>query len=435
VSTKGVLGLTASLGIRSGNETQTTAARLDSLATEGDRISARLAFGEEEHVLAYRVSGTPLPDRYEPFLVAAIPMAMRRGAALSVPEPVSARLLDALPTVQRILNAWDEELRIVDVHAPREAVKLDGERGAASFFSGGVDSFYTVLRNLEALDTLVHVHGFDISAENRPICDRMSRSINAAAAELGRPLIEVETNLRRTSDRFCKWWLYHGAFLASVALLLAPAFRRVLVPASYSYRELIRRGSHALLDPLWSTEAVEIVHEGAVRRVEKLEAISASEVAMRRLHVCWDEDADYNCGRCGKCLRTMAGLRIVGGLDRCQTLPHRVPLRALSRIPVRTENDLTVFRGSLQAAEARNADPELIRALRRLVRRGSLYMTLKPRGRGNVARGWARVGRVERWARRHARRSAGTMKTTPTEAGPRGSSSDRHRGGRTRVAW
>jgi hypothetical protein len=71
-------------------------------------------------------------------------------------------------------------------------------------------------------------------------------------------------------------------------------------------------GSHPLTDPLWSTEAVEIVHDGAeARRTEKILRIVDDAEALDNLRVCFD-DMNTNCGRCAKCLRKMLPLRLLG---------------------------------------------------------------------------------------------------------------------------
>ena len=47
----------------------------------------------------------------------------------------------------------------------------------------------------------------------------------------------------------------------------------------------------------------------------------------RHLRVCWQNvGTDLNCGRCEKCVRTMAMLAGAGVLDRCETFPDRVDL-------------------------------------------------------------------------------------------------------------
>ena len=105
--------------------------------------------------------------------------------------------------------------------------------------------------------------------------------MRAAAAELGLELIEVETNLREVTDPDETWSLADGIGTAAVAPLLQQQLQRLHVPASFAYADLAPYGTHPLLDPLWSTEAIELVHDGCeLVRAEKVAAIAESSVAL-----------------------------------------------------------------------------------------------------------------------------------------------------------
>jgi hypothetical protein len=301
------------------------------------------------------------------------------------------------------------------VEADDGAAQPVPERSTFAFFSGGVDSFYTALQNDAEIEALVHVHGFDVRLQSTGLRTRMSRSINAAADELGCELIEVEANLRDTSDHYLTTWFYHGAFLASVAHALTGRFLRALIPASLSYGELPPLGSHPFLDPLWSSETTQIVCDGIIPRGKKLKAISHSNAAMSHLRVCWEEDTEYNCGRCPKCARTAALLYASGALERCRTLPDRVPMRALARARVRNQVALGAVRGTLAALEDADADPRLTRVLRGANRRGTLYVGFKPVLSGVAPRVWRTGARVKHkmLARRRRRR----LRAAETEPG------------------
>jgi hypothetical protein len=176
----------------------------------------------------------------------------------------------------------------------------------------------------------------------------------------------VETNLHALRDGVVSWRLYHGAALASVALLLAPRFHRVLIPASQSYADLFPLGSHPLVDPLWSTEDTELVHDGCeATRSERVARIAQSATALRWLRVCSEEAGEGdNCGRCEKCLRTMIGLRIAGALPRCAGFPQPLDLDAVTGMDVGNVHRRAFAEDNLRAAEARGDDPALAGALR-----------------------------------------------------------------------
>ena len=126
----------------------------------------------------------------------------------------------------------------------------------------------------------------------------------------GKDLITVETNFYPFGYRYnLSRNLSLGACLGSVALLLG--MPRVFVPASYSYNQLFPLGTHPLTDPLWSNECVEVIHDGAeVGRLDKIRIICGCEPALANLNVCY-HDANVNCGKCDKCVRTMISLRLL----------------------------------------------------------------------------------------------------------------------------
>lgn len=179
-------------------------------------------------------------------------------------------------------------------------------------------------------------------------------------------LLNVETNLRSLSDEYVSWGMYHGAALASVALAAASLFRKVYIPSSYSYAELFLWGSHPLLDPLWSTEATTLVHDGCeAGRLEKIMRISAHDAARQHLRVCWENVAQqYNCGTCEKCLRTMIGLRIAGALERCSTFDRPLDPAAVARMRLRTAGASVFLEENLKALDRTGEYPALAQALR-----------------------------------------------------------------------
>lgn len=329
-------------------------------------FAAWVQIGDKRHSIWYRTSREILNDRVEPLLAIALLPAMKLGTDLQLPAAASPRLLGALDEIQNIFHLWDRRFQKIQVHAPRRlrANRAPG-KGVACFFSGGLDSFYTALKHRAEIDSLVFVHGFDISLDKRALRLKVARAIRRAARELGKPLIEIESNLRSFCDPFVPWKLYHGAALASVALLLSDRFRKVYIPSSDTYAELYAWGSHPLLDPLWSTEETQIVHDGCeATRVDKLREIRGSRTALRTLRVCWQNRGDaYNCGKCEKCLHTLVALRIVGALDACTTFNRGLDLRAVERLEIGADN-WSAVRENLRAAEATENDPDLVKALR-----------------------------------------------------------------------
>jgi diphthamide synthase (EF-2-diphthine--ammonia ligase) len=311
---------------------------VESLTTDGPRVGAALCDGAGvTHRLHWKLPEMHSADptmAADAALTAALLPAMARVERVRVADPVSARLLANLPKIQDVFVSWSRQSELmkgvepVFRHVSVDAVARESESaapsgGVAAFFSGGVDSFYTALKHRHEITALVFVHGFDVSLDDHAQRDHVVRRLRRAADELKLPLLEVETDVREFLDLSVHWLDAHGAALAGVAQLLGGAFRRLYVPSTDTYGTLAPMGSHPLVDPLWSTERVEIVHDGCeANRVDKLRAIEGAPAAREGLRVCVRKgSSSYNCGECWKCLRTMVGLRVLGTAARFDTLP------------------------------------------------------------------------------------------------------------------
>ncbi len=335
----------------------------------GTVVSAFISVGSTRHQLWYRVSDGRVSAGAETYLLATLLPAMVLGAPLHAAGPVSPRLLETVPIIQDVFSAWDRTFRRVPIEAgAAEPAGLPRPRGIGCFFSAGTDSWYSLVKHRDEISHLIFIHGYDISLERRTLRDRASRVIREIAAELHKGLIEVETNLHEFSDRYVGWEFYHGTAMASVAHLLSPQFRRIYVASSNTYAQLHPWGSHPILEPLWSTDALELVHDGCeVTKTEKLAHLASCDLeglVLKTLRVCWQNPQEvYNCGRCVKCLVTMARLRMLGVLEHCTTFDRPLELRALSRVAL-PEHYRPYLRLNVEALERSGSDPALARAMR-----------------------------------------------------------------------
>ena len=117
-----------------------------------------------------------------------------------------------------------------------------------------------------------------------------------------------------------------------------------------------------MLDPLWSTEGLTVVHDGCEADMfAKMAFVSRSPLVLETLRVCPGFGNGYNCGRCMKCMRTMVALLQAGALDRCQTLPHEIDAEAF-RIALRGPGGplhQANFRKRLESLVASGIRPDL----------------------------------------------------------------------------
>lgn len=335
-----------------------------------NRIEVDVAVEGAEPKTIWFESSVPLAQSGTALLPMLLPIAMRSGSTLIFETPQDARALLGAKQAQRVLNSWYPQLTLVGVQADKIADTGAPASGVGSFFSGGVDSFYSAIEASQEITHLIFVIGFDINESDKELAEKSRAEVRQAADALGKELLEVRTNVRQLSDSYADWGnQYHGAALATVGHLLSEYLGRILIPSTYQEDDLFPWGSHPALDHLWSGSRVDFVHHGAsMHRPEKIAAISKNPVAMNYLRVCWENRGGaYNCGRCEKCLRTMIGLRAAGALESCRTLPHHVDPRAIS---IRVKHGGVVFaRENLMALRNSGvSDSELEKALMRVER-------------------------------------------------------------------
>jgi hypothetical protein len=327
--------------------------------------------------------GDFVSDRADAFVPTLLIPAMAAGEDLEIVPPVSAQLLEELPTLQHIFQRWyPDRLQKVEVRATaRQGEVAHPPEQIGMFFSLGVDSFHTLLRPRpsERVPTyLIFLKGVEKPLDEYDrgqeveVIDRIER----VAAATGKTTIIGETNLRTL---FPVAWgqLYHGAGLAGAAHALGNGLGTVLVPSTHTYQNLLPWGTSPITDPLWSTETTRIRHDGSeTSRAEKVaQTLVHDEHAMAYLRVCTrNAGGVHNCGRCSKCIRTMLTLHLVGKLQDAPTLPDSLP-HDYARSIRTGRGALALVEELLEIAERYDSDPRATRILRRKVRQswGQLF--------------------------------------------------------------
>jgi hypothetical protein len=337
----------------------------------------------------------------DPFLAALLLPAMRLREDLIIEAAVSPTLLANAQKIMDIYVAWVTDVRRVSIASQRVTEPAPARPGSKGlFFSCGVDSFYSLLKDLdrsgghesshESISHLVLVHGFDIALKNRALFELIAAGARAVAESTGRKLLIVESNVRYFSDGLVPWRFYHGGVLASVGLVLGGLLGRCVIPSSHAYSELLPWGSDPMLDPLWSTESLEFIHDGCeALRTQKIKRLADSPLALDHLRVCWpDWTEDYNCGRCEKCVRTMIVLHAMGVLQRSKTFPNQLDPRAIRKVELVTgESGVGFMEDLLSVLGDTPVDRQVARAVRHVVSkarwrgRASTALDTFPRGR------------------------------------------------------
>lgn len=299
---------------------------------------------------------TDLSSTGNPWLVCLLPLAVTIGEPLRIGEVVDSQLFTNVQQLMRIWKCWHPDLHVIPIEA--EVISVEREdvpERTGAFFSGGVDSFFTLLwhhnhnNSFEKfhINDLLCVLGFDVPLANKEAFLRIRERLQRVAFDLNKELIDVTTNLRETRWRKTDWTrLSFGPALGCVALLLEKRFRRVLIASSCGYKNLEPIGSHVATDHLFSTGQTKIVHDGGTfSRVEKTEWIAKSDIALRELRVCWKSRSDENCCACNKCYRTMITLELLGALEHCNTFNgSKMDIRKVAKVYSPNYYDIDLYR-------------------------------------------------------------------------------------------
>jgi hypothetical protein len=352
----------------------------------------------------------------DPFLPVLALLGMRYHAGIEMPE-VSTELRDGCTRIMEIYDAWStalgDTLRRVPIAAPTRPRPRTG-RAAGAFFSGGVDSTYTLLRNHDRyppgearrIKYLLLGHGLDVSLDDNALFIRVLATARSFANAHDVDLIPVRTNVRAFTAGI-DWGRYaHGPCLAAIGHVLSPVLHTLYIASSYWFTTLKPWGSHPDIDGRWSSERLEFVHHGIeATRADKIRRIANSDVALRTLRVCWrNPDNEFNCGRCEKCVRTMFALRCCGVLDRASAFPPRLDPELISGLRLKP-SEVPFWEDNLRLAAGSAVDPTLVDSARRAVERSQLQQFESGRIASPHASVWDRFGltsaRLKRWDQEH----------------------------------
>jgi hypothetical protein len=319
----------------------------------------------------------------DPFVAALLPPAMFLNETLSIEAPVSRKLFEAIPRIQSIYRSWEKSYAETVVEAPvRQTAVPRAASNVGLFFSMGVDSSYTLCKNLqdcregsEPITHLILINGFDVYLWEQTRFPPLLNAVSQVAAALNKSVLPVTTNLRDFSDRVVDWVrAYHGPALASVVLALGGAIRKAHISAGLTYDSLTPLGSHPLLDPLWGTEQIAFVHDGLeADRLAKIRFLGHSPILVANLRVCATSEITeaYNCGQCEKCLRTMIALHAAGLLQKCLTLPHHIDVERVRNSRIDNSVVRNILHDLAGALGESNEDFEIRTALVECLERNS----------------------------------------------------------------
>lgn len=262
-----------------------------------------------------------------PFLANFAPIAWFAGFDISIAQ-ADATFLESLVALKTEFLAHFKQIKSESKVICDQSVTntIDGNQ-TALLFSGGLDAFEALTRNIDANPFLVSVWGADVSLDDEARWNEFKR-FNAQEEILRQDRLHyVKSNLRtfytHKVDLLAdlSWWgkVQHGMALISLIAPLSYLFgiKTVLIASSNTGEVSFGWGSTSETDEKVKWATMHVIHDGfQFRRTEKIENIVAfakSTHHKAQLRVCYHElRVGRNCSRCPKCQRTQLGFILCG---------------------------------------------------------------------------------------------------------------------------
>ena len=311
----------------------------------------------------------PLEPSAEAYASAVLPTAFEQGRAVEIVAPLSAAYRASAQEVATIAGPW-WGWTAAGLEGRGQAPAGVRRPGAALAFSGGVDSFYSLLRGSRTVDVVVSAHGFDIDVEDIARWAAWEDSFREIAAATGTRAVVVRTNLRHHPvSTAISWERSHGGALAALGHLLSGEVGTLVIAASsFPADPDYPWGTHPRLDPCWSSDRLAIAQSGAAHyRAMKLYMIAGEPLVQRHLRVCWENRSPMlNCGECEKCVRTQIGLEVSGRLGEFAVFAPGPPLvERIDALPPLARWTVRIYQELLRGGPS----PDVSLAVQRLIER------------------------------------------------------------------
>lgn len=269
------------------------------------------------------------------FVLALLELAMEKDCDIQYEAPMSETLKYQLeryliPVYSRKINVF----KSIKLIGPVTNAKIETKGAVGTGFSGGVDSFYSVLSHFKDEYTskkvthlLLAVNGAAMTGMTEELDQKWFeeevKRFEPIVSELGLEFIGINSNISLIIPY--KTILKGGDSIVTLSFvhILRKLFGTYYWASTYeadvlSFNDWDGGFMEPFSVPLMNVEGLHFYHSGCeVSRVEKVEYIADYPSVQKALTVCGQP---VNCGRCVKCLRTMSELYSIGKLDKFRSV-------------------------------------------------------------------------------------------------------------------
>lgn len=314
------------------------------------RLCCEVTYGQKSDILYYETQSCfkegLLVGRSDAFLLGLLHSAMFDGMDIRCTEPISEQLYYQLveyyvPTLADNFSS----MKFVNIHCDSLITDVENRKTAvATGNSGGVDSFYTILKYKDyPLSTrrLTHLVYSNISTGDteeeriRRVFEKEREEKEQIAIEMGLVSVGIYSNLYSFYQHPGIFNYFFAAQYVSCAYALGNLFACFYFSSGIAFRNFsmdeteIADGAYFDLFSLqcFSTQELTLYSAGGeMTRLQKTQRILTNRCVCKHLQVCSieqsgaDAPSRLNCGQCSKCMRTMASVWALGKVDEYKSL-------------------------------------------------------------------------------------------------------------------
>lgn len=320
-----------------------------------DGAISKALHSNRDFFIEYGFDIASIPDSIlsVPFLANLIPIVWAYDAQIEINE-IDKDFLMCLDEVKRSYTEMYPEIDfkgkiIVNKIVDNDISNVKNE--SMLFFSGGVDSFYSLINLYKESPLLCTVWGIDMFFEDGEGWNNVTSQVKETAQEFDLSYTFVKTSFRSILNydvlnaNYAKpnhenWWhgFQHGIAIITHAAPIAYYYgiRRITLAATASMKstEDYICASTPIIDNNIKFCGCNCIHEGFESsrndKIRKLCRFSEMTNKKMRFRVCWEQRNGYNCCVCEKCTRTYMAILSEGynpnvfGFDLSDEVYHEV---------------------------------------------------------------------------------------------------------------
>lgn len=280
------------------------------------------------------ISEVPKAVAIIPFILNVIPIIWINDATLVIDE-IDETFYKSIPKFKKGYIDMYPELNFKGNIQVKEIIRSSYKKTnkCATFFSGGLDSFSTLINHIKEKPDLVTLWGSDIKLDDYKGWENVSKKVSDVANEYGLKAVFIKSSFREfinegvleneyNSKIKSGWWYGIQCGIGIIGHIAAYAWKYNLNSQYVASSEClddgdkVRSGSYPTIDNNIKFLSCSIYHDQfLMSRQDKTKYIIDYCINNNKnvnLRVCWQSKGGGNCCKCEKCYRTICGFLVEG---------------------------------------------------------------------------------------------------------------------------